>query len=244
PFFDILQPQKYPFGEIKVRKAMQLSINSKELADSMYGGIGGQYALFYISPSAYFFDATVLKTDPYDPEQAKKLMADAGYAGGFGTKIWQTRAGVLPQLIQATSGYWGKIGVRAEIANMDYTAFLSTLVPNIKPELYGTIWELDSGAFYGSDGLVSGYHSKKGTPKNINNPQLDDLIDKIPQTLDPVEKKRIALEAARLAQQEYNTMRIVTIPTDVAVSSKIKEVSTGVYTRVIPGFQEMIKNLK
>ena len=60
----------------------------------------------------------------------------------------------------------------------------------------------------------------------------------------PVEKKRLALEAARLAQQEYNTFRIVGVHTNLAVSSKIKELPVSRSTTVVTGFLETLKNAK
>ncbi|MDO8672690.1 MAG: ABC transporter substrate-binding protein, partial [Dehalococcoidia bacterium] len=224
-FYDLDNPQKLPFGDVRVRKAMSLAIDRKEVADKLYRGYAQPSALFYIPKTAYHFDPALIKPDPLDADQAKKLLAEAGYANGFKTTIWDSGGGGIMTLVnQALSGYWSKIGITAEATPRDYTSVLKMFNPKHTPEIWGTIMGYTTaGSVYQFESTSTGYHTTKGAFKNANNPKLNDLIDKVPQTADPVEKKKLAVEAAVLAKNEYSILPVVDVDTIYAIGSKVGE---------------------
>ncbi|MBI2865575.1 MAG: hypothetical protein HYX94_13580 [Chloroflexi bacterium] len=81
------------------------------------------------------------------------------------------------------------------------------------------------------------YHSTKTLYKNIKNAKLDELIDKVLVTSDAAEQKRLATEAAVLAQQEYTFLRIISVYRVVGYTSKIGSVPPYVQSVGIPGEQ-------
>ncbi|MDO8673957.1 MAG: ABC transporter substrate-binding protein [Dehalococcoidia bacterium] len=224
PFWDMQNPQKYALSDVKVRKALSLAINRKELADKVYGGYAEPSALMYAPATAFFFDPNVLKPDPFDPEQVNKLLAEAGYPSGFSTAIQDVGGGgVLSTYNQAIAGYWRKVGVKTDIIPIDYAVATKKWNP-ISPDIFNTVFSyFSSSPVFNFEKMYTPYHSKKGAPKNINNPRLDELIDKVPLTADPVEKKRLALEAAVLAKNEYTTLSVLDLRTVFAIDSKIGE---------------------
>ena len=78
--------QKKPFDDVRVRKAFDMAINKKAIIDAVYLSTGIP-AINPIPPSMWSYNDTV-KDDPYDPEAAKKLLAEAGFPNGFETDIW------------------------------------------------------------------------------------------------------------------------------------------------------------
>ena len=78
-----------PFNDIRVRRAMNLAINKKEIIDSFYGGNAEMHT--YPFPPSFKDVYTPLEKLPpsarelytYNPEKAKKLLAEAGYPNGF-----------------------------------------------------------------------------------------------------------------------------------------------------------------
>jgi dipeptide transport system substrate-binding protein len=77
---------KKPFDDVRVRKAVSMAINKKAIIDGVYLSTGVA-AKNPIPPSMWSYNDAV-KDDPYDPEAAKKLLAQAGFPDGFSTDLW------------------------------------------------------------------------------------------------------------------------------------------------------------
>ncbi|MDP6788195.1 MAG: ABC transporter substrate-binding protein [Rhodospirillales bacterium] len=70
-----------PMLNRKIRKAISLAINRKAIVDRVMEGAGFPAGQFPVK--GMFGYNTDVKPDPFDPEQAKKLLAEAGYPNGF-----------------------------------------------------------------------------------------------------------------------------------------------------------------
>lgn len=76
---------KNPFKDVRVREAFYLGIDENAIKDKVMRGAATPSALM-ISP--LLFDlSNDFKRPAYDPEKAKKLLADAGYPNGFGVTM-------------------------------------------------------------------------------------------------------------------------------------------------------------
>ncbi|MDO8674219.1 MAG: ABC transporter substrate-binding protein [Dehalococcoidia bacterium] len=243
PFYDKDHPDKYEIGDVRVRKSLQLSLNNKEIADKILGGYGEPYALWAADPTAYFWDANMLKPDPYDPEGAKRLLAEAGLPNGFKTRIYDIGGGgVISTIDQAVSGYWRKIGVIAEIIPMDYGAFFPKFNPTQLPEVWPSIYiNLGSPARH-FEKMRDAYYTKGN--RTTKNPKLDQLLDKVPAITDPVEKKKVALEAAVMAQNEYSVLRLTGAHIIVALGPKVGDFARFRYSSIIGVMFETITHAK
>src|SRR3546814_11105086 len=69
-------PQEPPFGNVKVRKALNMAINKEAIIDAVFQG-AGKVAKNPIPPTIWSYNDAV-KDDPYDLEAAKKLLEEAG----------------------------------------------------------------------------------------------------------------------------------------------------------------------
>ncbi len=115
--------QKKPFDDLRVRKALNMAINKKAIIDAVFLSAGVP-ATNPMPPIIWSYKAD-LKDDPFEPEAAKKLLAEAGYANGFETDIWampvqrpyNPNAKRIAELMQADLA---KIGVKAEIKTYEW----------------------------------------------------------------------------------------------------------------------------
>ncbi len=162
---------KYPPGptsKVEVRWALDLAINKQEILDTLFAGAGTVAA---VTPSAPGFSVGTpkdLKPTPYDPEEAKRLLRQAGYPNGFEITFYSVplaRCLDTQLLVEAVAGYWEKVGVKARIRPMEYTVFRPLFSgKEHAPEIVGTaanhcatIGELASaelGVYYWSKGVV------------------------------------------------------------------------------------------
>ena len=110
-----------PLANPKVRVALNLGYDANAIIKNVLHGIGEPMATFVSTVYPYGLDPA-LKPYPYDPAQAKKLLAEAGYPNGFDTEIYSSS--VMPkEVTEALVAYWSTIGVRAKIKFMDYAAW-------------------------------------------------------------------------------------------------------------------------
>jgi peptide/nickel transport system substrate-binding protein len=130
-----LRMDKKPLNDIRVRRALNLAINKKEIIDNFYGGNAEMHT--YPFPPSFTDVYTPLdKLTPaakemytYNPEKAKKLLAEAGYPDGFTFKAQIANYNqTYLDLAQLVVGYLDKIGVKLVLEPMDYNSLLSTML--------------------------------------------------------------------------------------------------------------------
>ena len=68
--------RKKPLDDVRVRRAILAAIDRKAIIDGAVDGFGTPIGSFYVPGALGFVDTTGI--NPYDPEKAKKLLAEAG----------------------------------------------------------------------------------------------------------------------------------------------------------------------
>lgn len=115
-----------PFRDMRVRRAMDLAIDRKEIIEKALGGSGT-----IIGPIVHGWEDYGISPDrlPYkvDIDQAKKLMAEAGYPSGFdvtGISLPEGHpAAFFPSLATAAE-QWKRIGITVRIQQLELGAWL------------------------------------------------------------------------------------------------------------------------
>jgi len=112
---------KSPWSDPRVRKAASLAIDRKTLADVHMPGCGPVGSLgLEGDPMAVDFPA-----DPYNPEEAKKLLREAGFPRGFhGGKFYPYQGGYWPYGEQIAN-YWKVIGITVDTVLLDRPAWFA-----------------------------------------------------------------------------------------------------------------------
>jgi dipeptide transport system substrate-binding protein len=115
-----------PFDKVEVRKALNMAINKQAILDAVFQGAGSA-AKNPIPPTMWSYNNDTVD-DPYDPEAAKKMLADAGVSG-LKMKVWampvqrpyNPDARKMAELIQAD---FAKVGVEVEIVSYEWGEYL------------------------------------------------------------------------------------------------------------------------
>lgn len=117
-----------PLDNLKVRQALVFAINREAIIKNvllgtakLYGGYGRKW-----SPGA---DQS-LAPPRYNPEQAKKLLAEAGFPNGFETTLTGPSAGYPKgkEILEAIAEQLGQVGIRARIVVMEFGDYASRLI--------------------------------------------------------------------------------------------------------------------
>ncbi len=110
---------KSPWSDLRVRQAASLALDRRTIADVHSPGGGPIGSLGHKGdPMAIHFPP-----DPYDPEKAKKLMAEAGYPTGFhGGKFYPFESRYWPYGEQVAT-YWKAVGITVDTVLLDRPAW-------------------------------------------------------------------------------------------------------------------------
>lgn len=115
-----------PFNNVQVRKAVQMAIDKQAILDALYGGRGQvEYGIFPHGLIGFNPDQEVI---PYDPEAAKALLAEAGYADGFTMELAadSSASDTTTMALEIIKEQLGEVGINAEIKNYDEATWLDT----------------------------------------------------------------------------------------------------------------------
>ena len=192
-----------PWMDIRVREAMNIAIDRDAIVKSIYGGAAQPMASCFTLPG---FES--MRPIPYDPERAKKLLAEAGYPKGFNLTViaasnWAPSY-EIPQVMEIVSAYFEAIGLKVKIETMDKEGLRKL---NRAAKCAGTVFPRKET--YKED--WAGRHYKFFFPNSDPVLYCDDklmgLVNKYEGELDP-QKREAFLEELR----DYHSNYKVTIP--------------------------------
>jgi dipeptide transport system substrate-binding protein len=198
--------EKEPFTDKRVRQALNMAINKQAILDAVFQG-SGKIAKNPIPPTMWSYNDAV-KDYPYDPDAAKKLLAEAGYPDGFKTNIWampvqrpyNPNARRMAELIQAD---WAKVGVQAEIVSYEWGEYLKrSLAGEHQTILLG--WTGDNGDPDNFLYVLLGCEAAHDGPNRARwcYQPFDDLLVKAKRTSDIAERTKLYEQAQVIFKEE------------------------------------------
>ena len=131
-----------PLDNVLVRQALQRSIDRQAILDALYAGQGQiENGIFPHGLIGYNPD---LPEIPYDPDAAKDLLSQAGYADGFDMELcYSSDAGqTTKNLLEIVAAQWGEIGVNVTVREIDDGSFLDMRAAG-EIEAYQQSWSAD-----------------------------------------------------------------------------------------------------
>ena len=182
--------------DTRVRQALNYGVNREALSGSLLFGLAHP-AHSIVAPSVVGYADTWHY--PYDPSQARRLLAAAGYPRGFDVTI-ATPDGRYPmdkQIVEALQGQLAQIGVRATVHVMDWGSYLAYLrVPASQSTAQLSLLADNNPTFDISWLLDYEFNTRNLPPAGFNvehysNPEVDQLIDRALATMDDVRRQQL-----------------------------------------------------
>ncbi len=198
---------KFPFDDLRVRRAINMAIDKEAIIEAVYRG-AGVVAKNPIPPTLWSYNDDI-EGHPYDPAAAQQLMIEAGLAEGFDTDLWylpvsrpyNPNGKRVAELIQYDLA---RIGIRATLVTeewADYRASLQAGKPSMA--LYG--WTGDNGDPDNFLHVLLGCTSARPGGNNIAkwcNPEYDALVNEAKQTSDRAAREALYRRAQEIFHQQ------------------------------------------
>jgi peptide/nickel transport system substrate-binding protein len=142
--------------------------------------------------------------DPYayDPEEAAKLIADAGVAGETITLVGESSGRWLldAELVQAVAGFWEEAGLVVDLRLPEFGEYLDVLFADSNRA--DAIFVSSSNDLLDADRQLSSYYAPSGIGASNSNAQLQELVDSARAETDAAAREALYQEAVKLAYDE------------------------------------------
>ncbi len=195
---------KNPFMDLRVRRAISMALNRKALVERAMENVA-IVATNVVSPQI-FGNNSANKVEDYDPEGAKKLLAEAGYPNGFAITVSAPNDRYIndDQVAQAVAQMLSRIGIKCAVEAMPFNVYLT------KARDQQFSFAMLGWGSYASDlalrALLMTPNADKGTGAwnwgRYSNPKLDKMIEESLDTTNDAKREAIAREAAAIASAD------------------------------------------
>jgi peptide/nickel transport system substrate-binding protein len=213
----------------KVRMALSLAVNKKAIINGLWRGTGAETPFMYWYYPFNKGYSTEWKIPPYDPERAKKLLAEAGHAGGFEVRVNPvvfTYALDGPDVMEAVALDWEKIGIKVRRVPEMFANFL----PKVRARKTNkTHWVYASPPF---DEPSLGWQRTiwtKGAFNLLAEGPFDEDLNTILREVDGEKRGKLTHDLAQKLYDGHYGVQLGVKSTTWAVSKKVSGWQTLVY---------------
>ena len=206
-----------PLQDLRVRKALDLAINRDVLVNVVLEGLGTPAN--QLMPEGFFGYSDKLGAREYDIEQAKALLADAGYPDGFEIDFTCTNNRVPGDAVvcEALAQMWSRLGLKVNAQALNGTVFFPAAAREEYTMTMSAWGTLTGEAAYTYGALTHTKDPDKGfgnfNRTGYSNPEFDKVFDEGTQTLDADKRKALYEEASYIAMEDRALIPTVILQT-------------------------------
>ena len=196
-----------PFKDRRVRLAMYEAIDVNALKSQVMRGLAIPTGIALPSPKGAGVPESLERRYPYDPDAARKLLAQAGYPGGFGFTMHCPNDRYVndEKICIALAGMWAKIGLNVRVEAMPKTQYFQK-AQKLAVSAFLLGW--GGGNQDALTTLKAVMHSRddRGSGDanygDFRNAELDKLIDQVETEMDMAKRQESIDQAVRILQDE------------------------------------------
>lgn len=184
-----------PFTKVKVRQAVSYAVDREAIVKSLLQG-----ASEVIHSACFPTQFGCTEDVPhygYDPEKAKKLLAEAGYPEGFDVDLYAYRDA---NYVEAIASYLNAVGIRAKVRMLQYSALREA---HMKGEVSFSSQTWASYSVNDASAMVSQFF-KLGSLDDAQDEEVKKWLDVADTSTDPEKRKEYYAKAlTKIADQAY-----------------------------------------
>lgn len=183
-------------SNLKLRQAMDVAIDRDALTKQLLRGLGTP-ASQVVPPVNFGFDKS-RKPTAYDPERAKALVKESGYAGeAIPFQYPSNNLAMANEVAQAVAGYLTAVGINVKLEPMEYTAFFPAWAQRKMTGMY--LFAFGSSV-YDADSPMTGLYEEGSRIYDVI-PEIDKLAKEQRQQTDPDKRRELFAKIFEISQQ-------------------------------------------
>ncbi|WP_399679958.1 ABC transporter substrate-binding protein [Xenophilus sp.] len=177
-----------PLDDVRVRRAILAAIDRKAVIDGAADGFGTPIGSHYVPGAPGYVDTTGI--NPYDPEKAKKLLAEAGVKLPLELSMTLPPPPYARQGGEVIAAQLAKVGINVKIQNVEWAQWLSGT--------YGGGFNYDLTIVSHVEPFDLGNYTKPEYYWGYNNKEFNALFDRIKATGNEAERNKLLGDAQKL----------------------------------------------
>ena len=199
-----------PFKDVRVRRAFHMAVNGKDVIQVNPFGYGHGSPNPLVPSALREWSIPIDQLPPegrrlyqHDPEEAKRLLAQAGFSGlklpAESTNTWGP---AFSDVVQAIIAQWKKSGIDAELKLKEGNAFIASVLGRKFEKVAMT---LRGGPTNPDPYLVNLLPGRAQNVAGVNDPKLTDMIIQQRRMFDEKKRREIIFDIQRyFSQQAYH----------------------------------------
>ena len=183
--------KKKPLDDVRVRRAIAMAIDRKQVVDAVAEGFGTPIGSFYVPGAPGYVDLTAVNA--YNPDKARALLKEAGVSGPLELSLKLPPTPYARQGGEVIAAMLAKVGIVAKQESVEWAQWLSgvnaqkaydlTIISHVEP--------LDLGNF-----------ARPGYYWNYESPKFNALWAQINATADTAQRLKLLANAQRLVADD------------------------------------------
>lgn len=181
-----------PFDNVLVRQAVAHAIDRQAIIDGAMFGVGTPIGTHFAPHNPDYIDLTA--NSNYDPEKAKALLAEAGFADGFTTTLKLPPPSYARRGGEIIAAQLRAVGIETEISNLEWAQWLE---------------EVFKGKDFGlsivshTEPMDIGIYANPEYYFQYDNPDFQALIEELTATADPAGRSALLAQAQTIISEDY-----------------------------------------
>ncbi len=212
------------FQDKRIRQAMMYALDRNTIVQEIYQGQAQVINSPIFGPD-WMGIPDGLNEYPYDPNQARQLLEEAGWDSSRTVEMMYVPGGnrTFDSMVPIVQAQFGEVGIQVELLQLESPELIRKLVTEPDYDMY-----IGGGGVYGADpSICSKYYIEKNlAPAGANNtryvnPELDEMFDQGRIASDQDERKKIYTEIAQILNEDLPSIFLWSPNTNFASNTRL-----------------------
>ena len=210
-----------PLADRRVRLAIAHAIDVDAIVKNVLGGRAQKTAAL-VTPYTVGYDPAI-KGIPYDPEAAKKLLAEAGYASGIDVTFNSSGGRYVNEreVVEALAAQMHAVGIRAKVNYLEWGAYMAKRRDTMtRADMFMLRWS--TGGKMDADTQLYAILKCEAPFANFCDAQLDKLLVTTTSEMDPGARNKLWSQVQQYIVTQAPIIPLYAVDAVFAVSKRVE----------------------